>query len=110
MFMIAVNRQQRLDGETPPDHGQDATAHGYYVGGGVDYRLAKTSLADFIVGLEYRHVGLDAAQVCSTLTTGPPLPCGINHGISLLQRTVSTRPNRILFGSSATVLFNPLGW
>jgi opacity protein-like surface antigen len=107
-FNAGVTASIVIPGQIPPDHGQDATAHGYYVGGGVDYRLAKTSVADFIVGLEYRHVALDAAQVCSTLTNGPPLPCGVNQGISLLQRTVSTQQDLVWF--KATVLFNPFGW
>jgi opacity protein-like surface antigen len=107
-FNAGVTASIVIPGQIPPDHGQDATAYGYYVGGGVDYRLAKTSVADFIVGLEYRHVALDAAQVCSTLTNGPPLPCGVNQGISLLQRTVSTQQDLVWF--KATVLFNPFGW
>jgi opacity protein-like surface antigen len=107
-FKAGVTASIVIPGQSTPDQGQDATAHGYYVGGGVDYRLAKTSLADFIVGLEYRHVALDAAQVYSTLTNGPPLPCGVNHGISVLQRAVSTQQDLVWF--KATVLFNPLGW
>ena len=90
------------------DSGTGGRGHGYYVGGGIDYILAKTSLADLIIGFEYEHVGLDAAQVCSDNQAIGGSPCNLATAASVLQRTVSAQQD-VVWGK-VTVKFNPFGW
>ena len=85
-----------------------ARANGYYVGGGLDYMLAKTNLVDFIVGLEYEHIGLQSANLCGGGTiagVGAPAPCGTSG--SVLQSAVSAQQD-IVWGK-LTMKFNPFG-
>jgi opacity protein-like surface antigen len=93
-----------------PDTGTGGKAHGYYVGGGIDYNFAKTSFADFIIGVEYEHVGLNAAQVCSALSGGGFTggnPCNQPSAPSIFQRTISAQQD--VFWGKVTVKFNPFG-
>jgi len=74
--------------------------NGWYAGGGVDYLLAHGAFADFIVGLDYKHVDLGTHSHLSSLDGFAPSPPGINgrdigakEDIVTLRLTVKVNPS-----------------
>jgi outer membrane immunogenic protein len=87
----------------PIETSTNATANGYYVGGGIDYMLSKTNLLDLIVGVEYEHIDLGTVQLFSS--SNGFLGCTVS--INCAQRTIS--PKEDIVWGKVTVKFNPWG-
>jgi opacity protein-like surface antigen len=78
-------------------------ANGYYAGGGVDYMLTRTNVGDWIIGVEYEHIGLRNVQLFSSSNAFSP--CAPGHNCA--ERVIGAKED-IVWGK-LTVKFNPLG-
>jgi outer membrane immunogenic protein len=87
----------------PIETSSSATAKGYYVGGGLDYLLLKTTFGDLIGGIEYQHIDLGNVLVLSS--SNGFLACA--PGPNCAQRNIGTRED-VVWGK-LTVKFNPFG-
>jgi len=104
-FNSNISTQAFLPSGLLSDVGGQQSAHGWYIGAGLDYLLLKTRFGDLITGVEYEHVSFGTVTQCTVPTPASAIVTGCPGTPAADARLISAKEDAVW--GKLTLKFNP---